>query len=224
MVSAAASPWNSLEIVKLVVAMLTPLLVAVGGYWINRRLKSLDAAQWAQQKVVERRIKAYDDLAPLLNRLFCYFAYVGSWKEITPPDMVQLKRSLDELGHISAPLFDWDFLRLLDQLVDGCFSTMGGWGEDAKLRTLTVRRKQAFGGTWDPAWDKNFADRKDEFKPSDVEAAYTKVMAYLAAAIGAREVDAYLLGAGRLPANYDISLVRVVSKRRSDQDAAAPIA
>jgi hypothetical protein len=93
--------WTSLEVAKIAVAALTPLAVAGGGYWINRRLKSLEAAQWAQQKIVERRIRAYDELAPALNRLFCFFAYVGSWKEAKPPEIVGLKRSLDEKAHIS---------------------------------------------------------------------------------------------------------------------------
>lgn len=59
--------WNSLEIAKLVVAGLTPLFVATIGFWLNRRLKSLEQAQWSQQKVIERRIKAYDELAQPLN-------------------------------------------------------------------------------------------------------------------------------------------------------------
>lgn len=98
-----AASWTSLEITKLVVAGLTPVLVAALGFWLNRRLKSLEQAQWAQQKVIDRRIKAYDELAKPLNELFCFFCYVGSWKEITPPDLVRLKRELDQ----TASLVDW---------------------------------------------------------------------------------------------------------------------
>jgi hypothetical protein len=128
-----AATWSGLEIAKLVVAALTPIVVAAAGYWINRRLRSLEAAQWSQQKIVERRIQAYDELAPSLNRLFCFFAYVGSWKETQPAEVISLKRSLDERAHISAPLFDADFLRLYNELLDCCFTTFGIWGEDAKL-------------------------------------------------------------------------------------------
>ena len=72
-IKAASSVWNSLEIAKLAVAVLTPIVVAAGGYWINGRLKSLEAAQWSQQKIVERRIQAYDQLAPFLNKILCFF-------------------------------------------------------------------------------------------------------------------------------------------------------
>lgn len=212
--------WTSLEVAKIAVAALTPLAVAGGGYWINRRLKSLEAAQWAQQKIVERRIRAYDELAPALNRLFCFFAYVGSWKEAKPPEIVGLKRSLDEKAHISAPLFDRDFLTLYNALLECCFTTFVGWGQDAKLRTLTDRRKEAAGEAWEPAWDAYFGDRDQTVPPSDVKIAYAKLMAYLATAMGATEVDAHILGPNRLPANYDTSLLQVVSRTPTDQEVA----
>jgi hypothetical protein len=104
---------------------LTPIVVAAAGYWLDRRLKSLEAAQWAQQKIVERRIQAYDEIAPELSRLYCYFAYIGSWKESTPVEMVGLKRRVDERAYVSAPLFDPDFLRRYTELMDLCFSTFG---------------------------------------------------------------------------------------------------
>ena len=212
--------WNSLAVATLAVTALTPIVVAVAGYWLNGRLKSLESAQWAQQKIVERRISAYDDLAPHLNRLYCYFAYVGSWKEITPPDIISLKRRLDERAYISAPLFDRDFLRLYTELTDLCFASFGKWGADARLRTLPDRRRAA-AGAWDPTWDPYFAQRADEVAPEEVKLAYTRLMAYLAAAMGATEVDAHMLGTGRTPANYNTDLVRVLSALPPDQVAAA---
>lgn len=217
----ATALWNSLEIAKLTVAALTPIVVAGAGYWLNRRLKSLEAAQWAQQKIVERRIRAYDELAPEMNRLYCYFAYVGSWKESTPADMVGLKRHMDERAYVSAPLFDRDFLRLYTELTDLCFSTFGRWGEDARLRTLTDRRKPAFGGRWDPRWDECFTERSRAVAPEQVKVAYTGMMGYLAAAMGATEVDVHMLGTGRTPANYDTTRIRVLSEIPPDQGAAA---
>jgi hypothetical protein len=213
--------WNSLEIAKLVASALTPIVVAAFGYRLNGRLKSLEAAQWSQQKIVERRIKAYDDLAPALNRLFCFFAYVGTWKESTPVEMVEQKRVIDRCAHISAPLFDGGFLRLYGELLDCCFATFGGWGEDAKLRTLTDRRKHALKGDWNSAWDVCFvSDPGQASAPEDVKQAYTRLMAYVATAIGATEVDAHMLGTGRVPAQRDIGTIRVVSQIPDERDEA----
>lgn len=198
----AVAGWTSLEIAKLVVAALTPVLVAVVGLWINRRLKSLEAAQWTRQKIVERRIVAYDDLATPLNRLFCYFAYVGSWKETTPPDVVALKRVLDQRAHISAPLFDSDFLPVYNGFIDRCFATFGSWGEDARLRTHIDRRRDAMGGSWDRHWEACFAEPGNLSTPEEVRTAYADVMRYLASTMGATEVGAHMIGSSRLPINY----------------------
>lgn len=212
-------PWNSLEIAKLAVAGLTPLFVAIIGFWLNRRLKSLEQAQWSRQKVIERRIKAYDELVRPLNQLFCFFCYVGSWKEQDPPDVVKLKRQLDQTAHISAPLFDGYFLKRYNALIDKCFATFGGWGDDARLRTLSDRRREVAGEDWPVEWAGCFAPREEVSEPSEVKAAYVKLMEYLARAIGADQVDAHLLGSAQVPGNFDRGDAGMVSRTISDDEA-----
>jgi hypothetical protein len=207
-----AATWNSLEVVKLLVAALTPILVVVAGFWLNRRLRSLEQAQWSQQKVIERRIKAYDELARPLNQMFCFYCYVGGWKEFKPPDLVRMKRELDQTAHISAPLFNAEFLQRYDHLMDICFATFNKWGDDAKLRTLPDRREDAAGEEWSPSWSQCFVDREEASEPEDVKKAYSELMAYLARAIGATEVDAHLLGKTQLPGNFDSRAAGMVSR------------
>lgn len=103
--SADASPWNSLEIAKLLAGLLTPTAIAVLGIYIHRVTKRFEYLQWRNQKLIERRLAIYDDLAPQLNDLRCYFTYVGSWKELDPPAVVALKRTIDKKIHLAAPLF-----------------------------------------------------------------------------------------------------------------------
>lgn len=210
--------WNSLEVAKLVVAAATPVFVVIVGFWLNRRLKSLEQAQWSQQKIIERRIRAYDELAKPLNQVLCFFCYVGTWKEMTPPDLVRIKRELDQTAHISAPLFDKNFLGYYNQLIDTCFSTFGAWGDDAKLKTLPDRREQVAGADWESQWAACFTGRDDASEPEVVRDAYAQLMAYLAAAIGAVEVDAHLLSSTEMPGNFDNRAAGVVSRidRRED--------
>lgn len=204
--------WNSLEIAKLVVAFLTPLFVAIIGFWLNRRLKSLEQAQWSRQKIIERRIQAYDELATPLNQLYCFFCYVGRWKALDPPSLIELKRHLDQMAHVSAPLFDRSFLQSYNALINLCFATFGRWGDDAKLRTLPDRRQEAIGANWNASWNGCFAAREDASEPSDVQGAYAELMAYLAQAIGAIEVDAHLFGATQIPGNFDTRAAGMVSR------------
>jgi hypothetical protein len=204
--------WNSLEVVKLVVSAATPIFVVIVGFWLNARLKSLEQAQWSQQKIIERRIAAYDEMATGLNQILCYFCYVGSWKEMTPPDVVKIKRMLDQAAHISAPLFDKNFLGYYNRLMDICFSTFSGWGDDARLKTLTDRREQISGSDWDRNWAGCFVNRDEASEPEGVRDAYAQLMAYLAKAIGAVEVDAHLLNTTEMPGNFDSRAAGVVSR------------
>ena len=129
------SPWNSLEIAKLIASSATPLLILCLGVVIQQAVRRIEAVQWANRRIVEKRLEVYDTLAPLLNDLLCYFSYVGNWKELTPPQVVAAKRALDKRVHLAAPLFSPGFLGLYNEFIHLCFSTYNGMGEDAKLRT-----------------------------------------------------------------------------------------
>lgn len=207
-------PWNSLEVVKLVVAALTPIAVAGIGFWLNGRLKSLEQAQWSRQKVVERRIKAYDEMAKPLNQLLCFFCYIGTWKELSPPELVKMKRELDQTAYVSAPLFDQNFLQRYNLLLDTCFETFSRWGKDAKIRALTERREQALGEAWKSEWKDCFSAPDKASDTGEVRKAYGELMAYLGAAIGATEVDAHLLGSMPIPANIESRAAGMVPEIR----------
>ena len=58
------STWNTLEIAKLAVSVLTPAAIAILGIYIHRVTKRFEDSQWKSQKLIEKRIAIYDDLAP----------------------------------------------------------------------------------------------------------------------------------------------------------------
>src|SRR5580693_6333222 len=91
-----------IEILKLVVP---PLAVVLVGYFLNERLKTFEHYQWRNQKLIEKRISIYDDLAPLFNDLLCYYTYIGTWKEVTPIDILNKKREIDRRVNIARHLF-----------------------------------------------------------------------------------------------------------------------
>ena len=102
------TPWNSLEIVKLVLGVLTPLSVACLGWLVARRLKRLELVQWTNQRLIEKRLALYDAVAPQLNALLCFYTWIGYWKDISPDDVIRAKRDLDRTFHIYRYLFDDD--------------------------------------------------------------------------------------------------------------------
>ncbi|UHD15036.1 hypothetical protein [Thiocapsa bogorovii] len=56
-------PWNSLEIAKLLVSVLTPLSIGLLGFWFNRRLHKLESEREDSRRTEEaRKRKARDEL------------------------------------------------------------------------------------------------------------------------------------------------------------------
>ena len=172
--------WNSLEIVKLLASILTPAAIAMLGIYVHRVSKRFEDRQWKSQKLIEKRLTIYDDIAPDLNDVLCYFTYIGCWKELTPPDVVKRKRSIDRKLYLAQPLFSQSFFIAANEFMRLCYSTYGGWGKDATLRTHFERRRNAT-QNWMPEYDDCFATASDVSDPELIKAAYKNVMAQFTA-------------------------------------------
>ncbi len=174
----------TLDLIRTVATVAVPIVVAVLGYRLNRRLKLYEASQWRNQELIKARLTYYQSLAPKLNDLMCYFTFIGSWKQMTPPDVVRLKRELDREFYSALPLFSTGTDEAYQKLMGACFATFGRWGEDAKLRTGYVRRRQAIGHGWQPDWERMFTHAEDQHMPreelSGFRSAYDGVLRALA--------------------------------------------
>jgi len=168
------SPWNSLEIAKLVAGLLTPAALAALGVYIHRVTKRFEYLQWRNQKLIETRLAIYNDLAPQFNDLLCYFTYVGCWKDLDPPVVVALKRTMDKKIHLAAPLFSISFFSACMEFQNLCFETYSGWGRDALLRTQFQRRQEARPTDWKDEWNECFSSSASD--PKAIRDAYKKVV------------------------------------------------
>lgn len=189
--------WNSLEVAKLVISFLTPAVIAILGIYIHRITKRFEDNQWRDQKLIEKRLAIYDDLAPQFNDLLCYFTYVGRWKELSPIDVVALKREIDRKMYLAAPLFPKQFFHACQALQGLCFKTFSDWGVDAQLRTNWLRRKEANPG-WLVDWERYYTSADEVTDPAKVKAAYGHVMQEFAGSIGVT-ADHSHVATGRLP-------------------------
>jgi hypothetical protein len=100
-----SSEWNSLEIVQLAMAALMPLALLGFGLLVAQNTRRLDSLRHANESVVARRLEIFGAVAPKLNRLLCFTAFVGRWKEITTADVLDLKRDIDEVMYVNRLLF-----------------------------------------------------------------------------------------------------------------------
>ena len=172
--------WSSLEITKILVSVLMPVSVVVFGWLLNRRLKHIEHRQWANQKLIEKRLQLYDELAPELNKLFCFYTFIGTWKEISPVDALNTKRTLDKKVHIYRYLLGDAFFSSYTSFIDMLFVQFQGDGKSASFKAKIDHekwgsRKEDISYTWEKDWDSWFIE---EGAPSSekVRAGYNKVM------------------------------------------------
>ena len=184
-----ANVWNSLEITKLMVSTLTPIAVAFIGIWLNRRLKRLEHYQWANQKVIEKRLEIYSQLAPLFNDLYCYFDFIGEWKWKAPMDIIALKRSIDRLFYVNAPLFSKKFSNIYEGFINQYFvpGPLKEYNATAKLRAdIDIRIKLFHDANkpWDTQWETFFADKSDVTNRKDIQQGYHLFMYAFSSELG----------------------------------------
>lgn len=186
--------WNTLEIAKLIVSALTPLAVVAVAFQVTKATKRLEARQWVNQKLVEKRIALLGEALPALNDLHCYFAWVGNWKELSPPEILQRKRSLDRLFYANRPFFRPATIEAYENFAATVYKTYSAPGQNAQLRTGPTsrhgKRQDAYGDGWEPRWNAYFAMEDDRTEPERVAAAYDVLLRHFSREVGLPEVNA----------------------------------
>jgi len=150
--------WDSLEIVKLIVSILTPIIVGYIAYRLAKIGNDMEKKQWSGRMIIEKRLEFYDQVVPDLNDLYCYYNRFGNWKELTPPEMVQKKRKLDKKFHVYSHIFKEDILLEYKIFIQNCFITYTGWGNDAKLRMNIDKRTDL--PNWKIEWNELFVSEE----------------------------------------------------------------
>ena len=155
------SVWNSLEVTKLLVGLLTPLAIFAFTYFTNlaqtreaefraeqriqeeaarqkrEKIESEEHERFAQ--VLKYRAELWRTISPMMNDLYCYFLYVGHWKDLSPEIVVKTKRNLDKYVYSNSPFFSAEFLNKYSVFMSAAFQTGNGWGLDARLKSPPIR-------------------------------------------------------------------------------------
>lgn len=141
----AAISWT--DEVQAIGAILTPIVVAGLAFILGR-------SQSRNSELLKTRLDYYRDLMPHLNDLMCYMTFIGTWRDLSPPEIIGLKRSLDRKFHCAAPVFSPAVAHAYDALMGLTFTTFGSWGQDAQIRSNAYRRRQSWcKGQWETDWD-----------------------------------------------------------------------
>ena len=146
--------WNSLEVAKLAVSAMTPILVCILGVSINSSIKTVDL-----------RREIYKEVGSSLNDIYCYTAFIGQWKELTPLDVLARKRRVDAAIYTYKPFFSKALLTAYNNYMEASFATYGEAGSDAQIQSAVVTadgdRTRHSLRSWDPLWEKRFTQKEN---------------------------------------------------------------
>jgi hypothetical protein len=179
--------WNSLEVAKLIVAALAPVSIVMLGFFVNRRIKDLERIEWSNRKAIEKRLELFDRLAPEINRLYCYLNWIGDWQEMTPADVVALKRRLDKGFFVYRYLIGEDVFHAFQSFMELAFRTYVAAGQNALIRSTLASplgdRRKSRHFEWRDEWDGAF-DVENVPDPQAVHDAYVRLMLTFKVSIG----------------------------------------
>lgn len=160
------SPWNSLEIAKILVSVLTPIAIAIFGFTLSsqsanratereslerRQAIDLQEAEKNQaietarySKVVEKRAALWDNIGPKLNDIYVFSCYVGDWKNLNSNDIIRRKRDIDKTFYTFRPYFSNNFVAAYGNFMKAAFEIAEADGAHAKLRTSYKQRPSIY--------------------------------------------------------------------------------
>ena len=166
--------WTSLEIVKVIISCLTPIIGGIIAWRLSQISKEVENKQWTDRKIIEKRLEIYDRVVPMLNDLYCFYKKIGNWKELTPSRVIELKRILDKDFYVNNHLFQTDILSPYNNFIATCFVMRTGEGHDAKIRADYSDRKN-FIPEWEEDW-KNLFKPEEKAEKTDIDKYYDRLI------------------------------------------------
>ena len=118
--------WNSLEIAKILIGATTPLLVFFFGYQLSLDDKERTDRIAQFERVTQKRLELWDEIAPDLNAIYSYLMYVGDWKELDADEVVEKKRQIDQVVYGYQPFFSQEFFEAYLAFSEASFEIRNG--------------------------------------------------------------------------------------------------
>jgi hypothetical protein len=166
--------------------LFSALLAAIGavaGSWIA---VWFDRKKAVNQELVKKRLELYSTYIPLANDLYCFLMKIGNFRNMTPADILDHKRKLDQFIHLYGPLFTGS--KLVDAYtvyIQLCFNTFTGTGMPATIRADSGKLAKQYGVAWQTTWNSSF-DATHVPDSEHVHEAYLAFVNAFALQVGAR--------------------------------------
>jgi hypothetical protein len=143
-------------------------MTGVVGIILVRVGTKLDTSKQIHQELLRKRLRLFEEVAPLLNDVFCFFQAIGHWAELSPEEVIKRKRAIDRSLQVNRYLFRSDFWEAYQQFEKAHFEMFAAVGRPARLRLdmahIRERIGQAFKEDWKPFVSAKEGDHQEQRK------------------------------------------------------------
>lgn len=149
---------------KILVSALTPVAIAVLGYFISSSLYVKESSLRKSEQILSEKQKTYSKIGEDLNIIYVYAADVGDFRDYTPDQIIDRKRDADRTFFMYSPYWSRETKQKYSVFMDATFEMYTGAGLNAKIKTTYDQKKAAYAAynkQWNPAWDQVFTGRRD---------------------------------------------------------------
>jgi hypothetical protein len=155
-----------MEVAKIGVAALTPIVTGLVGILVLQMGTRLEVAKQLNQELLKKRLTLFEEIAPKLNDLFCFYQAVGHWAELSPEEIIRRKRAIDRSIQVNRYLFRSEFWNEYQRFEKAHFDLFATVGQPAKLRLDVehIRRRigDNFKNEWMPFVSKSPGDHEEQ--------------------------------------------------------------
>jgi hypothetical protein len=128
------SVFTFLKEIAPTVSFYSPLIITfITGFWIHRKLEKYKSKLQIDQSIIKYRTDAYFKIRGDLNTIYSYIKRVGNWKELTPKEVIALKRTVDREIFCTKPFWSKELIEQYLKFINICFETNRGHGKDAAI-------------------------------------------------------------------------------------------
>jgi hypothetical protein len=160
------SDW--LEYAKLGVSALTPLMTGLIGLLVVRLGTKVEATKQLNQELLRKRLNLFEELAPKLNDIHCFYQAVGHWADLNPEEVIRRKRAIDRAIQVNRYLFHSDFWNEYQRFEEAHFEMFSAPGQPARLRLdldhVGKRAGAAFQKDWVSSASAKPGNHQDQIK------------------------------------------------------------
>lgn len=183
------------QIISIVGDIAVPTSIFLVGIIVSLSIERLKRQMEHKNFIIEKQFETYQVLGRKLNTLLQYCTYVGSWKNNTPDEVINIKREIDTIFFSASPILSDSVAQAYNGFISACFDVKLGKGTQIKIKANYERFEK--NSNWKPEWREYFVDpvslklSSGSYRRDVVQVKYSELMAaFSSLLVGRRGIKA----------------------------------